>query len=360
MRLALLFGLMLLCGALPAAGFGDDSAIRAGFDRLKKRYPGLVKIRQLPGAAEAEYSVSLADSQASGPLPALLIVGALRGEQRLPAAARLEIARGLLEDADRRALLGRCEVLLIPVPNVGARALRDAKVDLAVAGVTLPFDDDRDGRKDEDGPRDLNGDGVISRMRVKRKGGKFRLSKHDARILVEVGPGEVGSHDLYWEGEDDDGDGLINEDPRGTLRLANDWSIRWSDKQEGANRFMMQLPQTRALADFVIARKNIVIALCLQSVGGKLVAAPGPSARTGRAGRAETTDLLSRDKESAAAIIKLYGEITGRKPAKSAKKDGDGAGNLVDWLYESLGIQSFRLQLYELPGSKPKKREPPK
>ena len=32
----------------------------------------------------------------------------------------------------------------------------------------------------------------------------------------------------------------------------------------------------------------------------------------------------------------------------------------MDWLYESLGIQSFGLRLYELPGSKPKKREPPK
>ncbi len=28
------------------------------------------------------------------------------------------------------------------------------------------FDDDRDGRSDEDGPSDMNGDGVISQMRV--------------------------------------------------------------------------------------------------------------------------------------------------------------------------------------------------
>ena len=184
--------------------------------------------------------------EVTGDLPCVLVLGSLHFREKTSAEACVHIARELLEDKALRDHLSHCEVVILPCLAPDARMVGDN-------GVLLKFDDDRDGKFDEDGPSDLNGNG-ITQMRVKRKGGKYVLSKLDPRIMIEAEPGTVGEYDLYWEGQDDDGDGRINEDPRGTVTVANDWSIRWDDRQTGANRFMMQLKETRALADFVLKK----------------------------------------------------------------------------------------------------------
>src|SRR5436190_1732753 len=85
-----------------------------------------------------------------------------------------------------------------------------------------PGDTARDRRIDEDGPMDMNGDGVITQMRIKnpRAGLVPGLvateiaEADDPRLLrrADAGKGERPEWAVITEGQDRDGDGLIAED----------------------------------------------------------------------------------------------------------------------------------------------------
>ncbi len=80
----------------------------------------------------------------------------------------------------------------------------------------MKFDDDEDGLKDEDGADDLNGDGIISRMRIRDEKGPLKTSPDDPRLMVERSIDEKGEWRIIGpEGLDNDEDGDINEDPPG-------------------------------------------------------------------------------------------------------------------------------------------------
>ena len=114
-----------------------------------------------------------------------------------------------------------------------------------------PYDDDQDGRADEDGYDALDGDGHITQMRRKVKGGRLKVSGDDPRLLVPVEPGEEGEYELLGlEGIDNDGDGLVNEDPPGGYDLNRNWPADWQPDhlQPGAGDYPLCWPETRAVA----------------------------------------------------------------------------------------------------------------
>ncbi len=109
----------------------------------------------------------------------------------------------------------------------------------------VPVDDDNDGLYDEDGPNDLNGNGVIEQIRkyVPDKG-THRISHLDKRILERVPFDEKGDYILLGsEGIDDDGDGRINEDGPGGYDPNRNWATDWQPKyiQSGAMEYPFQL-----------------------------------------------------------------------------------------------------------------------
>jgi hypothetical protein len=77
-----------------------------------------------------------------------------------------------------------------------------------------PSDDDHDGLVDEDAPDDLNGDGLITSMRIQDPEGEYVLDPADPRLLIKAdrAKGETGTWRLLMEGRDNDGDREFNED----------------------------------------------------------------------------------------------------------------------------------------------------
>ena len=74
--------------------------------------------------------------------------------------------------------------------------------------------------------------------------GRFKLSPDDPRLLVPVKPGEKGEYELLGlEGIDNDGDGLINEDPPGGYDMNRNWPADWQPDhiQGGAGDFPLSL-----------------------------------------------------------------------------------------------------------------------
>ncbi len=364
---------MVFAATLPAQDkYLSSTEIRAEFDELAKAEPDWCKIEELPGKVFGLYAVRLARHKEPANRPAIVILGSLRGDELSPAMACLEMAQAMLVRAKPDlpvrfgAWLQVVEIIFIPTPCAASmnRTLNNELVPRP--GVSAPLDDDRDGQVDEDGPEDINGDSIVSQLRIKRQGGRYRISARDSRVLVECAPGELGEYDLLWEGVDNDGDGQINEDPRDSVLLSNDFAIRWSDKQPGANRFPMLTAESRALADFFVAHPNVACAINLRSLGGALSVAGGPpqgAEAPARGRRAPPQGDAARDKQMGDALQKLFAENTGFKPRQGEEPEGEGAGNVADWLYEACGAYAMNYYLARLPepekGEKPPREENP-
>ena len=103
--------------------------------------------------------------------PRLLVVAGLNPDHAGGILVASRLATELLDlaagDEKLRALLARHAVEIIPCLAVDAVAAAHGSRFLAPTRTNLrPVDDDRDGEVDEDGPEDLDGDGVITQMRV--------------------------------------------------------------------------------------------------------------------------------------------------------------------------------------------------
>ena len=128
---------------------------------------------------------------------------------------------------------------------------------------TRPWDEDNDGRTDEDGPEDLNGDGYITVMRVPDPAGRYMIDPSDARAMKRADPskGESGRFTLYWEGTDNDGDGYINEDGPGGVDLNRNFQHAYPYWEGDAGPHMVSEVETRALMDFTLAHRNIAVVI---------------------------------------------------------------------------------------------------
>jgi hypothetical protein len=92
-----------------------------------------------------------------------------------------------------------------------------------------PYDQDGDGLLDEDPGNDLNGDGSITQMRVRSPTGLWKVSPADPRVMVRRGEEEMEGefYALYSEGVDDDGDGRFNEDGIGGIDMNRNFPRNW-------------------------------------------------------------------------------------------------------------------------------------
>jgi hypothetical protein len=189
-------------------------------------------------------------------------VANLEGDHVVGSHLALEMVRYLTQHAQEdavRAVLDGQVVYVVPRLNADGAEAMFARVKWDRRTNTFPFDDDNDGRVDEDGPEDLNGDGFITVMRVLDPDGAFMPDPDDSRIMKRADPskGETGAYTLYWEGTDSDNDGFYNEDGPGGVDLNRNFQHEYPYWQADAGLHMVSEPETRALMDFVLAHRNI-------------------------------------------------------------------------------------------------------
>ena len=207
----------------------------------------------------------------------------------------------------------------------------------------MAFDDDQDGLEDEDGFDDVNGDGHITLMRRKTANGNYRLDPNDPRMMVRVGPDEFGTYELLgYEGLDNDGDGLINEDRVGGYYDPNrDWAWNWQPDyvQFGALKYPFSVPENRAVSEFVMAHPNIAGAQSYHNSGGMILRGPGGKEDEGSYDRNDKRvyDALGEKGEK---LIPGYKYMVIYKDLYSAY------GGEVDWFSGGRGIFSFTNELF--------------
>lgn len=262
-----------------APGYRELGAATGLLSTLALTAPELAHTFEL-GRTRAGHAVTGIEFGAEGapPLqerPTVFLLGGLDGRSLAGSEAVLACVHRMLSDT--AALPSG--VTFVAVPWVAAEALswtRDPGTDRpALDGRNArPVDDDRDGLIDEDGPDDLDGDGMILDMLIEDPSGPWARGG-DGRFLVPAAPGEGVRFLWTREGRDDDGDGRFNEDPPGGVVLDQNFPVNrrgpWSDPRAGETP--LSEPLARAVADLVLARRAAVVVL-FQGHHGSL-AVPG-------------------------------------------------------------------------------------
>ena len=230
------------------------------------------------------------------------------------------------------------------VPSVNPDG-RDYFLDEAGSGARtghVPVDSDGDGVADEDGPDDLNGNGIIEQMRKYVPGqGTHRISHDNPRRLEPVAPGEFGDWILLGrEGIDNDGDGLVNEDPIGGYDPNRNYGSDWQPNyiQSGSMNYPFELPEARALNDFMVARPNIAGMQSFHNTGGMILRGPGAAWQ----GTYPSADIRVYDElgETGERMLPYYNYYVIWRGLYTVH------GGSIDWTNDGLGIVSFSNELW--------------
>ncbi len=199
--------------------------------------------------------------------PGLLIVANLEGDHLIGSELALQTIEYLLTnfptDTEVKERVDNHVFYIFPRVNPDGAEARFARVLSDRRTNARSYDGDNDGRTDEDGPEDLNGDGLVTLMRVADPMGGLAVHPDDARLLkdADAHEGEAGVYKLYWEGIDNDDDGFINEDGPGGVDINRNFQHEYPAYERDAGLSMVSELESRALMDFVLSHRNIALAL---------------------------------------------------------------------------------------------------
>jgi hypothetical protein len=206
----------------------------------------------------------------------------------------------------------------------------------------VPVDEDNDGLYEEDGPNDLNGNGLIEQIRKHVPGlGNYRLSQSDKNRLEPVPFGEKGDYILLGEeGIDDDGDGRVNEDGLGSYDPNRNWAVDWQPNyvQGGAMDYPFQLPETKAVNDFLMSHPNVAGVQAYHNSGGMILRGPGAESL----GEYSASDIRAYDEigKNGERILPYYKYMIIWSGLYTVH------GGFIDWTSDGLGIMSFSNELW--------------
>jgi hypothetical protein len=214
-----------------------------------------------------------------------------------------------------------------------------------------PMDDDDDGLLDEDGPDDLNGDGVISIMRVRDPNGGLITSDKDARLMTPRKLDGEGEWRLIGpEGLDNDNDQRINEDPPGSADTVSNrnypayWAPDWV--QSGGGPYPLSEPEAKAQIDFILGHPNIALIQAFHTHSGVILRPycslgddhiPAADMRNFQAIGAWGTEITGYP------VLSVYNDFT-------TDKSNPRHGVFVDWAYDFFGAFALTTEIWKAPG----------
>jgi hypothetical protein len=283
--------------------------------------------------------------------PSVLVVAGLDGRHLVGVEAAVRLIKRVAErvggnepaDPALAALLRERALLVVPCLSERAVASSGMAPNLHErAGNNRPFDDDRDGFVDEDRADDLNGDGVLSWMRVEDPDGAWAIDPDDARLMHLARPerGERGGWTILPEGADDDGDGAWNEDGRGGVNLSRNFPYNYPWFEADAGTHQVSEMETRALADFVVSREGIGLVVVL-GLGENL--AKSPEGTDDPSDRKPMETWVKGDAKYLGQLAKQWRDAVG------LEKELEGnavAGDFADWMYYHRGRMALKASIW--------------
>ncbi|MCE9592722.1 MAG: hypothetical protein K8S98_00875 [Planctomycetes bacterium] len=344
--------LCALASAQDSAPLLDHAALTGKLKALEHAHPERCMLAPI-GRSRGERDVwclRISEKPDERARPALLVVANLEGPQVFSSSIALALAERAANASDdaTKKFLATTTLYVIPRLDVDAAEARFAKPLAEVLATGRGVDDDRDGRAGEDGPSDVDGDGMITAMRKLDPEGEWLEDPNDPRALVQADRalGERGRYKLYVEGRDLDHDERVAEDPLADTWLNFNFPFGWKEHDPHAGLFATDELGARALCEFVLTHSDIAAVVTL---GGydDLVEKPKASKE---GGDGLPSGWIEGDANLLAEIGKRYADATGNK----SKGVRDDAGSFQGWAYEYRGLWVFAAHPWELPLEAPK------
>jgi len=273
--------------------------------------------------------------------PAYLIHGNIHATELAGTHAALYTARQLLVDETVRELLR--DVVFYIVPRINPDG---AEYVVTTSGPTRSRTDREIPEANTLYPKDMNGDGLILRMRQEHPNGDTVCDPDDPRLLKRRKADSKGTfYKLMPEGEINDWDGSdkISIDGRGF-----DWNRNWSydwrpePEQHGAGDFPFSEQEMRCMAEFIHSKPNIFAVLGYHT---------GPAAVLRPPSTGSDSDLDEYDVRIMDDLAQLGAKFTGFPVIPVVKYHGARSrdinlrGHFHNFGYHHLGLYVFEFEL---------------
>ena len=263
----LLLGTVELLNAQNPVSFDkyhNNSEVQQILQKFQQSNPDKVQIHTIATSPGSKPITVLEIGKNSGEVPAIFVGANFEGNVPLATEGALRLAKMLLDSAKYTAKQ-KWYILPSPNPDAAEAYFSGAKYERTVNDFAL--NNDMDEATNEDGFEDLNGDGLITQMRVKDLTGGYLVSKTDPRIMgrADAKKNERGEYKIYTEGTDNDGDGEYNEDGEGGINIGISFPHLFPKSKNEAGLWPGQSPETYGIMKFIYDRPNIVIVHTLGS-----------------------------------------------------------------------------------------------
>ena len=250
---------------------------------------------------------------------------------------------------------------------------------------SMMVDNDGDGKINEDGPDDMNGDGHITQFRYKDPNGRYVIDDVDPRYMVQLGRDETTTKQRYsilrQEDIDNDGDGERGEDPERGFDINRNYPEGWfrdDGLPGGTGTYPGSSNETHAIMEYFTNHTNILMAQNFHTSGGFTYRPMGTAPSTSMAPRDvavydfimgkkylelnglpvpeawQKPDSLDRFKaelrrtsQNRYAIERGYEMPTGWIHGWREEQDRRyGYGMVIDWMYMQFGAYSMTTELW--------------
>jgi hypothetical protein len=244
--------------------YHNSSEVQQILQKFEQSNPDQVQIHTLATSPGKKPVTVLEIGRKSGDVPAIFVGANFEGNVPLATEGALRLAKMLLDSARYTTKL-KWYILPSPNPDAAEAYFSGAKYERSVNDFAM--NNDMDEAVNEDGFEDLNGDGLITQMRVKDLTGSYLVSKTDPRIMVraDAKKNERGEYKIYTEGTDNDGDGEYNEDGTGGINIGISFPHLFPKSNRDAGLWPGQSPETYGIMKFIYDHPNIVMVHTLGS-----------------------------------------------------------------------------------------------
>ncbi len=372
LQLSLQLSLSLCIGATSLPSFAANSSysdyrsfetIEKQLQSLAQKYPERIKLQSVGKSAGGRslYFVQIAGSGkvTADKRPALFVGANIAGFHHAGSEAAMHLITTLANSNEKKVeeLLSKRTIYVAPILNPDAHNGLFATPRQLRAGNDSKLDRDLDGLVAEDGADDLDGNGIITQMRIKDPSGDMIIDPKDSRRMIkaDVSKGERGTHRVFIEGKDDDKDGVYNEDGIGGVHPDRNFPTGFPVADTSAGAWPGVTPEAKATMDAVLSHKNIAMAVVFGPANQLLSAPTGFDRITppGATPAAEANKLEADDLKVLANLGDAYKKSldqAGLDSKRSAKQTGK--GSLANWLYFHYGVQTIELDVWGAPVAK--------
>ena len=295
------------------------------------------------------WCVSISGKEQHKNNPAILIVGGVEGVDIVSSEMCLQfihtIAANYSTDDNVKQLLQNTTFYIFPRVNPDATETYFSSLKYERHLNSNSIDLDKDGLIDEDGFDDLNGDGVITLIRITDPAGEYLCDKDIPELLKkhDYSKGEKGKYRLITEGIDNDGDGKFNEDEFGGVNFNNNFTYNYKFFKKGSGAFQLSEIESKAVIDFAFSHTNIAVVFTFSANENlinpwKKQQIKEKKSHQRRYRMKPLSSVLSEDAPYYNYISEKFKEIT---KLTDAPKNVNANGAFNEWAYYHFGRWSF-------------------